>query len=395
MKIPTIAIVVTHPIQHFCPQYVSYSTNNNYFIKVFFASKAGSDMYYDPKFGKEIKWGNLCLENFNHEFLNGGQTLPITSQLDAPELEHKLEEYSPDYVFQYGYSQRLQRRAYRWAVKNNIPLLHFADSELRHVRAFRNKLLKRLYLPHFYKQISGFLTVGDANEAYYRHYGVPDRKFFRSPLPIDIKHYEVVKAGRDVYNTELRSAYNIPDDNVVCSVVGKLVHWKSQIHTISALAQLDGTLGNVSLLIIGSGEDEHILKSAANSIKHNQVIFTGFVNPIDLPKYYAATDIYIHPSFREPHSVAISEAVYMGCPVILSDYCGSYGSSDDVRQGRNGFVYTYGDINELCTYISALTKDIELRKTFSKNSEQISVSSQRLSHFEGLESAIKSLSLKK
>jgi len=90
MKIPTIAIVVTHPIQHFCPQYVSYSTNNNYFIKVFFASKAGSDMYYDPKFGKEIKWGNLCLENFNHEFLNGGQTLPITSQLDAPELEHKL-----------------------------------------------------------------------------------------------------------------------------------------------------------------------------------------------------------------------------------------------------------------------------------------------------------------
>jgi glycosyltransferase involved in cell wall biosynthesis len=63
-----------------------------------------------------------------------------------------------------------------------------------------------------------------------------------------------------------------------------------------------------------------------------------------LPAYYAVSDVYIHPPSIEPHSIAMSEAIYVGCPVVLSDRCGSFGPTDDVREGINGFVYSFAEI---------------------------------------------------
>ena len=60
-----VAIVVSHPIQHFCPQYVSFAKNKNIELKVFFASALGYKKYADANFKKEISWGNLQLEKFN------------------------------------------------------------------------------------------------------------------------------------------------------------------------------------------------------------------------------------------------------------------------------------------------------------------------------------------
>ena len=66
-----IAIVISHPIQHFCPQYVSFSENPNIILKVFFASTLGYKKYKDLNFDQEISWGNLNLDKFDHTFLNG------------------------------------------------------------------------------------------------------------------------------------------------------------------------------------------------------------------------------------------------------------------------------------------------------------------------------------
>ena len=42
-----IAIVVSHPIQHFCPQYVSFAKNKDIELKVFFGSALGHKKYTD------------------------------------------------------------------------------------------------------------------------------------------------------------------------------------------------------------------------------------------------------------------------------------------------------------------------------------------------------------
>ena len=85
-----IAIVVSHPIQHFCPMYASWAKNKNVKLKVFFASNIGVTSYRDENFEREIKWGNLYLEDFDHVFLNGNKTLKIDKDLDALNLDFQL-----------------------------------------------------------------------------------------------------------------------------------------------------------------------------------------------------------------------------------------------------------------------------------------------------------------
>ncbi len=90
-KTPRIAIVVSHPIQHFCPQYVSFAKNKNVSLKVFFGSALGYKKYVDVNFKQEISWGNLNLDKFDHIFLNGDAVLQSDKKLDALSLDKELE----------------------------------------------------------------------------------------------------------------------------------------------------------------------------------------------------------------------------------------------------------------------------------------------------------------
>src|SRR5918992_3670269 len=123
-----IAIVVSHPIQHFCPQYASFANHPVVKIKVFFGSALGFKPYVDPLFKQEISWSNLGLENFDHVFLNQGKVLPSDSDLDAPELDSELDKFDPSLVITYGYWQPLQRRAKQWALRNNRKLAFVSDT---------------------------------------------------------------------------------------------------------------------------------------------------------------------------------------------------------------------------------------------------------------------------
>jgi len=106
-----IAIVVSHPIQHFCPQYESFAKNEKIELKVFFASALGFKKYTDPQFKRDISWSSLRLQNFNHVFLNGEETLPADKTLDAPALDQALVNFGPGLVVVYGYFQPVLRRA--------------------------------------------------------------------------------------------------------------------------------------------------------------------------------------------------------------------------------------------------------------------------------------------
>lgn len=376
-----IAIVVSHPIQHFCPQYVSFASNENIRLKVFFGSRLGLEKYTDPNFKTEISWGNLNISAFDHEFLNGEKVLQSDKNLDAPSLNDALTIYSPDLVITYGYFQKLQRRASRWARNNKVPLAYISDSELRHKRSGWKKMLKSLFLRRYFSRMTYFLTVGNANEEFYARNGVALEKMLRMHFPIDLKAYQHAWENREILRRNTRLQYHIPDDAITLAVVGKLVAWKNQDHIIDAMKLLEAEGVVLYLFIIGSGEMMQAFKDKAESLNKSKVYFTGFVNIEDLPAYYAATDIYVHPASIEPHSIAVSEAIYMGCPVILSSRCGSYGKDDDVQISRNGFVYDFGNIHELAGLIKRLSSDAIERRQFGEYAHHIAINFQQVSHF--------------
>jgi glycosyltransferase involved in cell wall biosynthesis len=376
-----IAIVVSHPIQHFCPMYASWAKNNNVNLKVFFASNLGVQPYEDENFARQIKWANLYLDEFEHEFLNGLETLQINKNLDAPNLIVNLLDFSPDLIIQYGRIYKFNKRLRNWIKTTNIKSAYISDSENRHSQSFLKLLFKKLYFSFYFKKFDLFLTVGDANENFYRSCAVPESKMLRMNFSIDVKHFYHCYLNREKLRKELRGVLKIANGDLVISVVGKLVSWKCQIDLISLLLEIErlSDWPKFHLVIAGSGPDESMLREEAAKLRINEVHFLGFVDPLELPKVYSASDVYIHPSKLEPHSLAVSEAIFMGLPVIVSHTSGSYGKTDDVREGENGFVYQCGNIFDLKGKLEILVNPL-VRDEMGEMSRNIAVEAQNISH---------------
>jgi len=335
-----LAIVVSHPIQHFCPQYSSWASLSRLNLKVFFASQGGLKPYIDASFGRTIQWDGLSLR-FPHEFLPGAETRTISPSIDASPEAH-LSLFSPSVLLVHGYAQPLQRRALKWATSTGTQVFMIGDSELHSSRSSLRRHLKALILPRMFKKVDRFLTVGDSNEAYYRSYGVRDNHMIRTCFPIDIEHYDQVLKGRLEARARVRTAHNVPLDHTVVMMVGKFTSWKRQSDLVAYSNTLQRDRSNVTIMLVGSGPEDSRLRALARRLGPGGIVFAGFVPPSQLAAYYCASDIYVHCSSHEPHSLAVSEAIYCGLPVVMSDRCGSYGPTDDVRVGLNGLVYVWG-----------------------------------------------------
>lgn len=378
MNKPRVALVVSHPIQHFCPQYASLAKSEAYEFKVFFASKMGAVAYEDRNFQQRVQWSNLHLDSFDHEFLNE-EVLPSSRSLDAPKIEQELDDYNADAVIIYGYWQRFQKRVRKWAKSRRRLVYYISDSENHGHETRIKRLLKSFRQRRLFRGIDRFFTVGNANEFYYHRHGVATHRMTRMQFSIDVDLYETAYKQRKELRKETRQALNISDDCTVIATAGKLVPWKRQRDAVKAMARLDSEI-KATLLVLGSGPDEEALKRSAEGQCTNRVRFEGFVTPDELPKYYSAADIYLHCSDYEPHSLAISEAIYMGLPLIISDQCGSYGPLDDLQPGINGFVYPTRQVDSLASTIKTLSSNIPMQKAFAKASREYAVAAQERAH---------------
>jgi len=392
MPRPKVAIVVSHPIQHFCPQYVSLAENREWEIRVFFASDYGYKPYFDPSFGQRVSWSNIDLDSIPHEFLSSSESTGISSRTDAANLEFRLDTYKPDVLVVYGYTQKLQRRAIRYGFSHRIRILLCGDSESRAERPFYKKIAKKIILKRLFKRIDGFLTVGDANEQFYRHYGVPDHHMFRTSFPVDVRVLDAAFQRRHLLAAEFRRQHGIPENAVVISTVGKLLPGKNHAELIGALKILPPSVP-ITALIVGSGQEEEKLRTLAGERTGNTILFTGFVPCEKCGGIYATSDFYVHTSLADHHPLSVSEAIYMGCPVVISSKCGSYGPMDDVQNGFNGFVYETGNPLNLSDRIKRLAVNKLIRERFSRNSRKIAILNQQRAHHDGFHAALTGLDL--
>lgn len=175
-----IAIIVSHPIQHFVPFYRESTRHAQLRIKVFFGSRIGVDAYTDKDMGVQIVWDMDLLGGYDHEFLFGAEQVRDTDfwSLNNPYIGVRLDEYRQDVVMVYGYSQLTQLRTLYWRRRNRIPVLMQSDSELLRKRPWHSRMAKQLILPSILRQVSAFLTIGDHNEAYYANYGARKKSSF-------------------------------------------------------------------------------------------------------------------------------------------------------------------------------------------------------------------------
>jgi glycosyltransferase involved in cell wall biosynthesis len=86
----------------------------------------------------------------------------------------------------------------------------------------------------------------------------------------------------------------------------------------------------------------------------DRVRFRGFVSESELLDAYAAADVFCMPGIAELQSLATMEAMAAGKPVVVAD---AMALPHLCKPGRNGWLFTPGDVRGLADRLHAVTSD--------------------------------------
>ena len=361
-KTVSIAVVSTHVIQHFTPLYRHLAQVSGVRLKVFYCSRSGLDEYHDPGFGMKCSWDSDLLAGYESEFLPGAEA-PIQPRFwanDSPQVGGRLAEFRPQVLIVFGYSKAVMLRALRWANRMRIPAIMLSDSELVHPRARWKRLVKRLVLPRIFGRVSAFVTIGDNNEAYLRHYGVAAQKLFRGAYPTDQEVFWKAREQRAALRLSTRQKWQIGQDEFVALFVGKLIPRKRPLDLLQATIQLSRDFASTPKMIAvfaGDGELRGSLEREANASIGACCKLLGFLSQSELPAAYAAADVLVHPAEEDAHPLTITESAMVGLPVVVSDRLGCIGPTDTARAGQNALVFPTGNVDALAQALRGLVMD--------------------------------------
>lgn len=369
-----LVIIVSHPIQHFVPFYRALALEPSIELTVVFCSRIGAKPYFDKAMNTTIAWKMDLLGGYDHVFLPEADSITSTSprNVNNPSISAELARQAPDVVLIYGYNFITSLRALWWSYHNRVPTMMIADSELKTVRSARTELVKRLVVPQILRRFDAFLTVGDCNDEYYAHYGVSRDRLFRSPFTIDEDTYQTAYRNRAVLRATRRAKLGIAENAVMALTVGKLSRRKRPADVIEAARTIKAAKNphELRFVLAGNGEEMERLTRIVED-EELPVILPGFVNVDVLPEYYAAADMILHPSSRDPHPLVMSEGACIGLPLVISDRVGAVGPTDITRPGENAEVFPVGDVPALVKRVSALAANPERRAQMATRSREI------------------------
>lgn len=190
------------------------------------------------------------------------------------------------------------------------------------------------------------------------HYGVNERDIEVVYNGVDLERFH--PRNRDLYRDEIRSQYHIPDNQFVILFVGSGFERKGVRFLLKSANRVPHP---VTILIVGKGSP----KSFGDLAKNQRIIFCGPRREIE--KYYAASDIFVFPSFYEPFGNVHLEALASGLPVITT---GLSGAAEIIREGDQGYVVpSPEDYPIIADKIQLLMIDAELRRRMGINARKL------------------------
>ena len=153
--------------------------------------------------------------------------------------------------------------------------------------------------------------------------------------------------------------------------VGRLVGDKGINELVEAFTQLYNKYVHVRLCLVGQFETEldplkQITLDRINSLSAIETV--GPMYGDDLLAYYAASDCFVFPSYREGFPNTVLEAGAMGLPSIVTDI---NGSREIIEHGKNGLIIPSKNVNELYLAMKQVVEDTSAREKMTANARPL------------------------
>jgi len=207
-------------------------------------------------------------------------------------------------------------------------------------------------------------TSQDEKESCHSFLGL-ENKAFVIPNGINLSEFDNLP-DRQIF----RQRYPVLKEKKIILFLGR-INWKKGLDVlIDAYRRLTRERGDVYLVIAGNDEAGYIEKVKGWINKYNlgdKVILTGMLVGRDKLAAYAASDIFILPSYSENFGMTTVEAMACKRPVIISN---KVGIAREVQQNNAGLVVEC-NADELCKAIKSLSDDASFAETLSCNGKKM------------------------
>jgi glycosyltransferase involved in cell wall biosynthesis len=215
--------------------------------------------------------------------------------------------------------------------------------------------VKSVVLP----RADAILTAGNDGRDFALRYGASPDRIISLPHVIDFRHYAEKSSFDSSERNRVRE--NLGLRGVTFAYVGRLWLGKGLDYLVDAFDALQRSVSQeVSLLMVGDGVHEQVLRARCEQNRVKNVVFAGFHDAESLPRIYAAADVFVFPTLGDPFGMVVLEAMACGLPVISTSASGEIRAR--VSDGVNGFIVAPADSAQLHERMALLAGDAELRR---------------------------------
>ncbi|ASW54492.1 glycosyltransferase [Plantactinospora sp. KBS50] len=350
---PLGILLIDHPVQYFAPGLRLLARQPGLRTRTYYG-RVSLDGAYDPGFGRRVRWSTDLYSGYDWWTPRGGRWRSWLGTLRG------LRRDRPDVLLSFGWTSRVCRAAFLYALVTRTPILFFSDANIRDPRplGWRGRLRRRLLRVAF-RQAAGALAVGPANHAFYLAHGVPPERLYPG---VDSADVDLFFAAAD--RRRRTPGHRRADGPFVIGYVGKFIAVKAVHDLIEAVARLGPGIA-WELWLVGDGPLRAELTALVARLGlTGRVRMFGFRNTDEVPDLVAQLDVLVLPSHVEPRGLVAVEALAAGVPPVVSSVTGVWGPGDTVEHEVSGLVYPVGDVEALVGSLRRLIEDPGLRQRF-------------------------------
>ena len=368
-----VAYVGPTPAYYFVPFLRELATKSQINMTVYWGCDETLNNYKEKEFSAEVKANENLLKGYKYKIVKNIIGKASYQKgffgLNSFEFYKEFWRCRYDVVIIHGWQYLNNINAILAAKMSGAEIILRSENPLNQEfnKPLWKKILKRLIFPFMFKFIDKFLFISTQNKDFYKYFGANEKQLFFSPYSVDNKWHRSYEIRNKSSREQIRKQYDIKNDDVVFLFVGKFIDKKNPKILIEAIKKLDEI--NCKLILVGAGDLGEELKQYVQKEKLTQVIFAGFQSQKNIRKFYLLADIFVLPSGDgETWGLVINESLNFGLPLIISDMVGS---ARDLCTEKNGLIFKYNNLDDLCRCMKFFIREPVKRKLMSQASREL------------------------
>jgi 1,2-diacylglycerol 3-alpha-glucosyltransferase len=282
------------------------------------------------------------------------------------QLQKHLNELNPDVIAVSGWARPESHAAILWARARNRGVVLLSESQESDATrsAIREAIKARIVC-----LCDSAFVGGHTHAAYIRKLGLAQNVIFRGYDTVDNDYFATRSDAARRCVGEAQLSLSLPVRYILASArFIKKKNLKTLIYSFS-LARTRGRFDD-HLVILGDGPERKRLEDFVAELGLVGIVhMPGFRSYKTLPTYYAMASLFIHLSTSEQWGLVVNEAMACGCPVVVSNRCGS--ASELVSQGANGLIVDPNEPDEIAASLCEILGNEERRKTMGRQSRML------------------------